>query len=402
MKRVLMMTSSAFWRRSRGDEQRISEMLKALGPQAAVSVIYLGVGNSPQLRDTIKRAYPVAEVYLFSLLALGAGGFWRFVLFKLKQWLQPDRSRALRRRDLKQYENEFFRRYVHQVIRQVKPDAVIIEYITLAYTLEGIAKPPLTIIDTHDVMYLREQKFEAAGHRHRLSITREEEAKVLSQFDVVVAIQKNEERVLRDMLPEKVKVITVGHSHEVSSEPLDLKAATGIGYIGSGGPANVEAITSFLKNVWPNLSREWKAAHPLLIAGSVVDELPESATSPALDPTVQLLGRIDDLDVFYRQCRVVINPVSFGAGLKIKNVEALCRGIPLLTTPVGAEGLEDGAGRAFIVCQSADDYIDQLREITPDVERCSKLSEAAIDYAREKFNMDAVYGPLMDLVGQGR
>ncbi len=57
------------------------------------------------------------------------------------------------------------------------------------------------------------------------------------------------------------------------------------------------------------------------------------------DPSVKIMGLVDDLDAAYAGARVVINPAVAGTGLKIKTVEALCHHCPLVTWPSGVEGI---------------------------------------------------------------
>ena len=66
------------------------------------------------------------------------------------------------------------------------------------------------------------------------------------------------------------------------------------------------------------------------------------------NPSIKLSGFVGDLEEVYKN-RVIINPVKSGSGLKIKCVEALCSGKPLVTTSNGAQGLKSGAGKAFLV-----------------------------------------------------
>ena len=72
-------------------------------------------------------------------------------------------------------------------------------------------------------------------------------------------------------------------------------------------------------------------------------------------------SKIDDLNVLYgRKADLIINPVQLGGGLKIKNVEALANGLPLITTPEGANGLEDGINNAFLLANTTEEWIESI------------------------------------------
>ena len=91
---------------------------------------------------------------------------------------------------------------------------------------------------------------------------------------------------------------------------------------------------------------------------------------------------------------IIINPVTFGGGLKIKNVEALCNGLPLVTTSVGAEGLEQGVGTAFHVCDTSDAMTETLCRLIGDAALRTRMSAQAHRCAREHFTEERAYGAL--------
>ncbi len=103
-------------------------------------------------------------------------------------------------------------------------------------------------------------------------------------------------------------------------------------YVGSGNPMNVHGLREFLKFAWPSI-REQIPDAVLRVAGAVGEALDHCP------PGVEVLGRVADLDGFYRTARVVINPALAGTGVKIKTVEALSHLRPVVTWPTGVEGL---------------------------------------------------------------
>ena len=110
---------------------------------------------------------------------------------------------------------------------------------------------------------------------------------------------------------------------------------------------------------------------------------------------VTLHGIVDDLDEIYRRIDIVINPVRVGSGLKIKNVEALANGLPLVTTSHGAEGMEDGAGTAFLVADTPQDFAEHINQLLASQETRQALGEQAYAYAEENFSEDGCFQELM-------
>lgn len=278
------------------------------------------------------------------------------------------------------------------VLRRRRPSVVIISYIRLANLVSACSRAgtrrPVTMIDTFDVMSARCRQFQEAGEKHWVNITEEEEREVLRQFDYVLAIQNNDAAQFRDMLPGD-KILTVGHACPAVRHPARDTSPVVLTYVATSGAANRRALADFLTNVWPTLVERAGGNVSLQIVGRVGKSVPADSVGD-----VRVLGEVEDLADVYAQTDVCVNPVIFGGGLKIKNVEALANGKPLVTTGVGAEGLEDGTGHAFFVCETAEMMVKQLSALVGDSDLRQRMSERAYDYAEAHFSQTAAYGEL--------
>lgn len=158
-------------------------------------------------------------------------------------------------------------------------------------------------------------------------------------------------------------------------------------FVGSFGHApNVDAATWLATEIMP-LIRQRHPDAKLSIVGSS----PTPAVRALNGDGVHVLGRVSDeeLSEIYRRTRVTVIPLRFGAGLKLKVVEALVAGVPVVTTPVGAQGLADAI--PFAVETSAEDIATRTGEILasgegPWIERSMRGS----DYVRARFDRAAM------------
>ena len=131
-----------------------------------------------------------------------------------------------------------------------------------------------------------------------------------------------------------------------------------------------------LKEIWPVIRSEYPTAR-WLVAGGVC----ESVRQPP--PGVELRGRVASLDGLYADTHLVINPMRTGTGLKIKCLEALSYGKPLVTTAVGAAGMESGVGTAFLVGDDPAGVARHCLELLASLERRSDLAAGAIQFIKE-------------------
>ncbi len=102
-------------------------------------------------------------------------------------------------------------------------------------------------------------------------------------------------------------------------------------------PVNDDAALWFLREVWPSVERAVPGVRLRLVGADASDTLSAEA---ARWPSVTLTGFVDDRGAEYRAAALAVVPLRRGAGVKFKTIEALLHGAPVVTTPVGAEGVE--------------------------------------------------------------
>lgn len=106
-------------------------------------------------------------------------------------------------------------------------------------------------------------------------------------------------------------------------------------------------------------------------------------------PGVMAHGFVEDISSFYDRSKLFISPVLSGAGIKIKNLEAMIQGVPIVSTPLGVDGLSDVALIGGItVAESSDYFVNQLHAMLADEERCISQQRAAYSWIRSN-----VHGP---------
>ncbi|WBV44752.1 glycosyltransferase [Pseudoroseomonas cervicalis] len=214
-------------------------------------------------------------------------------------------------------------------------DLVLVEYVFLSKALELFPPGTLKIIDTHDVFAHRDRRLKAIGLEPSFFYTTpEEEARGLDRADLVLAIQDEERAELEER--SRAVVVTLGHVPEAAGQPpRDAAAAPVIGYLGSANPINQTALRALLGALdLPALA----AQGARLLVGGGASRAAEGQPAP-----VQPVGEVAELAGFYAGIDLAVNPHQGGTGLKIKTVEALAHGRPVLGTADAFLGLEPEA-----------------------------------------------------------
>jgi len=98
----------------------------------------------------------------------------------------------------------------------------------------------------------------------------------------------------------------------------------------------------------------------------------------------------EELADLYRNCRIVVVPLRYGAGVKGKVVEAIYNGAPIVTTSVGSEGIPD-VEKVLLVKDQPDEFAETVVELYKDEKRLEDLAEKTQVYIREHFSIDAAW-----------
>jgi glycosyltransferase involved in cell wall biosynthesis len=153
-------------------------------------------------------------------------------------------------------------------------------------------------------------------------------------------------------------------------------------------PHNDDGLRSFLRTAWPQIVERLPGARLRVIGNEARPELSELAAT--LRDSVTVEGYISDLGEALSGAAALVNPVRFGSGIKLKVVEALGRGLPVVSTPIGAEGIASGPGTGVLVAAEPAEFTDLLCSLTDPVVN-AEISAQARDHFRATYSRSAVF-----------
>ena len=151
---------------------------------------------------------------------------------------------------------------------------------------------------------------------------------------------------------------------------------------GFGHPPNVDAAEWLVREIMPLVHREIADAHLWLVGSN-----PTPAVQQLASDTVTVTGYVSDerLNEFYRNARVAVVPLRFGAGVKSKVVEAMHHGLPLVTTPTGAQGVV-GLDLILPVSDSPERLAQEIVAMIRDDHRWREVAKAGQRYVATHFS----------------
>lgn len=224
---------------------------------------------------------------------------------------------------------------------------------------------------------------------------RKRELSLIRKADTTLAITEDERRAVLEAAP-KASIEVLPNVFRIPSDvPAGPEGRDGLLFVGGfWHKPNADAVLWFAREVWPLV----QAAAPdvtLRIAGNA----PDSEVRALADlPGVEVLGYVEELKPLYDRSRVTIAPLRYGAGMKGKVGQSMVLGVPIVTTPVGAEGLGVRDGYDMLITQDAKEFAEATLRLLHDDALWLQLQQNARHTIAELCSFETVAQKLRAVV----
>jgi glycosyltransferase involved in cell wall biosynthesis len=151
--------------------------------------------------------------------------------------------------------------------------------------------------------------------------------------------------------------------------------------------ANIDGLCWFLKDIWPLIKAQVPGVK-FTIVGKCSPMLKGKLLNIASD--IELAGFVDDLEMMYKSHRVFVAPLRFGSGIKVKVVNGLYRGIPTVTTGVGAEGLKLVNGEDIYIADNETAFASSVVKLLKDQATWQHLSTSSRAMMKQHYTWQLV------------
>lgn len=170
----------------------------------------------------------------------------------------------------------------------------------------------------------------------------------------------------------------------------DFEKREGLVFVGGfAHPPNADAVLWFASEIFPAIRRQIPDIQFYVVGSKVTDEIKE-LEQPGNGIIIKGFVSDEELEAIYQQCRIVVVPLRYGAGVKGKVVEAIYNGAPIVTTSVGAEGIPE-VEKTLAVADGAEEFADAVVSLYRDPERLKTLSGETQKYIRTHFSVDGAW-----------
>lgn len=249
------------------------------------------------------------------------------------------------------------------------------------------------IIDTHDVHHVRERRgAELSGDGVALATserTRAREAAIYSQADLLGAVSEDDARALEELAPGvPIEIVTNVHV-DVPPGPA-FEERSGLVFVANfDHTPNVDAVLDFHEHSWPLIAEAIPDARLMLVGFN-----PPPAIKALDGGRITVTGQVPETGPYLDAARISIAPLRYGAGVKGKIGEALMHGLPVVTTPIGAEGMHLQDGEHALIADPGEDFARAVIRLYDDAELWRHIAETGRSHIRQHHSFGAAVASL--------
>lgn len=207
-------------------------------------------------------------------------------------------------------------------------------------------------------------------------------------------IERDAIRAIDPLIPVKDITAYVFDSF-LSDIREDFSEREGLLFVGGfAHPPNADAVLWFAKEIYPRIREKFASAGceppEFYVVGSKVTEEIQALAQPGNGIIIRGFVSDEELARLYAECRVVVVPLRYGAGIKGKIIEALYYGAPVITTSVGAEGIPQ-AEDVLLIEDDPERFAQATAALYRDTDQCRELCHRTQSYVRRYFSVDAAW-----------
>jgi len=287
-------------------------------------------------------------------------------------------------------------RTLDQLMRARRFDIVNLEFPYLGhYDLRRAPpgqKPPSLVVDSHEIAYDLARQFAHAdgGLGRRLYAganwrkLRREELNTYRGADGVYLCSVADEQRLLDQVPG-ICTAVVPNAADVefyqprpTDPPPDGRTLVYFGLLST--VPNIDGVTHFVQNVWPGIAATHADARLKIIGGR-----PPPSLQALAGPRIELTGFVPDLRPHLAAAAAVVVPLRLGGGTRLKIVEAMAMGKAIVSTTLGAEGIEATPGRDILIEDEPAAFGRAVSRLLAEPDTAVRIGQAARELAVSRY-----------------
>lgn len=278
------------------------------------------------------------------------------------------------------------RRLVAGWLAERRFDVAVCDFLSTSLNFPRVSPTPCVLFqhNVESVLWRRQARYEPSAMK-RLAFSIEAakmaryEAATVARFDHVVAVAEGDRQAMCAMTdPDRLSVVPTGvdvrQYRAAAARAADRHVVTFLGSM--DWEANIDAVEYFCRDIWPAVQTAVPSAQ-----FRIVGRNPHPRVQKLSSPSVLVTGTVPSVLDHLEETAVFVVPLRVGGGTRLKIFEAMAAGRAVVSTSIGAEGLDVTDGGDIILADTAASFADAIIGLLNDTERKNRLGRAAAESA---------------------
>jgi glycosyltransferase involved in cell wall biosynthesis len=160
---------------------------------------------------------------------------------------------------------------------------------------------------------------------------------------------------------------------------------------------NQHGILWFLSHVLPLLKRAHIPFRIHIVGKNASSYLVDLVRN---EECVNMVGYVDDVNEYYEKCDILVVPLFIGSGMRVKILEGLAKGIPIISTEIGCEGIAVEDGKSILIANEAKDFVLQIERLRTDQNLGKAIAANGLNLMQEQYSFQTVKGKLRQSIAE--
>lgn len=277
-----------------------------------------------------------------------------------------------------------------------EPDSIILEWTEMVLLLKEIHEifPKAVIIASeHDVKYQSLQRkyttekkilkrfLKLAGYKN----IKRRELNALASADLVVTQSEKDKKILiNNGISEQKQLVISPYYMRANKTWIDGENCNIVIYGDMSREENYKSTIWFIENVFTLIKDE--KIKLIVLGGNPPKQLKKFSCEK-----IKITGFVNDIFEYLDQAFCMVVPLQLGAGIKVKCLEALSYGIPLITNKIGIEGIGAIEDKDYLLCESPTEYQEAIMKLYHDNKYRESISRNALEFAKNSLDIEKSY-----------
>ena len=283
-----------------------------------------------------------------------------------------------------------YRELLIRLVKEKNIDAIHAEFTAMGQFIwikEMFPNIQFNLVE-HDVTIqsYRRQMDEAKGLKHiyctfEYNKVKKSEALYLSKADHVMTFNQKDGNLLKEIYQcNDVEILNPYYGIDFSEEKETKKISNSICFVGQMGRNENHVAAMRLIKIFEDLNqKDWKL--------NIIGAYPKQELLDKESANIHITGFVDDINEEIRKNQIAVFPLTYGAGIKLKVLLAIGLGLPVVTTAIGAEGIDE-EGQVLHLAESDEEIADKIKELLTNQNLLNQSSEKGIAFVKDKFTWE--------------